>query len=102
MTAHHSALVTNTVDVSGHGRRVLPAYKPEDLPIEYVFNTLQQKLFARMYSIVTQIDLIREVNTIFTQMGPMVMVLIIILLIVDTLLRRVLILAFTSSYIYIK
>jgi transposase len=69
LSAHHSALVTNTVDVSGHGRRARPAYRPEDGPIEYVFNTLHQELCARMYTIVNEIDLIREVNTIFTQMG---------------------------------
>ena len=68
LTAHHSALVTNTIRRAGHQVLPRPAYRPTDGPIEFVINTLEQELTNRIYHIMDDNDLYRELHSVVAGM----------------------------------
>ena len=41
-----------------------------DGPIEYAFNQVGNELNKRLYSIKTEVDLVREVQNILSNLGP--------------------------------
>ena len=46
-----------------------PPYRPEDGPIEYVFNQYESGLRLKLYSIHTSEDLVRETHQILANIG---------------------------------
>ncbi len=45
-----------------------PAYRPNDAPIEYFFNQVEQGLKSRMYEIKTEADFVAAVHNIIANL----------------------------------
>lgn len=71
LRSHLNARVAATINGAGHRVIARPAYRPEDAPCEFAFNTLQRELDMRAESIRNDADLAREVSNILTALPPM-------------------------------
>ena len=71
LSSHLNARVTATITAAGHRVIARPAYRPQDAPCEFAFNTLQRELDLRAESIQNATDLAREVGSILTALLPM-------------------------------
>lgn len=69
LSAHHSAVIRQMIVGAGHRLVFRAPYYPVDSPIEYVFNTIEQRLCEYQY-IVTEGDGLRQaINTIITSIN---------------------------------
>lgn len=68
LTSHHSAYVRQIIVNAGHRLVFRAPYYPVDGPIEFVFNTIEQRLNDYQYTVTTGGQLVQAVNTIVTGM----------------------------------
>jgi hypothetical protein len=66
LKSHFSDELINEIYLAGHSIVPRPAYYPVDGPIEYIFNQIECGLKERMYYIMNETDLVREVYNIIT------------------------------------
>ena len=66
LAAHHHASVFNHVTTAGHRCVARPPYRPQDGPIEYVFNTIEQELKMRMHLVTDDNSFRTEVMNIIS------------------------------------
>ena len=69
LISHFSAEAMLLIHQSGHRVVARPPYRPEDGPIEYVFNQYESGLRLKLYSIHTSEDLVRETHQILANIG---------------------------------
>ena len=70
LSAHLHPQCFNTITLGGHRVVARTPYSPMDGPIEYAFNQVGNELNKRLYSIKTEVDLVREVQNILSNLGP--------------------------------
>lgn len=69
LRAHYSPQVFEAIYRAGHAIRARPPYCPQDGPIEYVFNVIENDLTLRMYQIRTKDDLERHMYNVIAGVG---------------------------------
>ena len=69
LSSHKSAAVINAVYEAGLIIIERPAYFPEDGPIEFLFDEIEQSLRYRLYNIRTSVDLLTNVHQIIRDLG---------------------------------
>mmetsp|Transcript_29169 Transcript_29169/g.67786 ORF Transcript_29169/g.67786 Transcript_29169/m.67786 type:complete len:89 (-) Transcript_29169:70-336(-) len=63
---HDNAEVFNVMDAAGHRVLARPKYRPQDGPIEYVFNQLQRELSKIIHTIANEHEFVQAITTIIT------------------------------------
>ena len=71
LSSNLNVRVAATINQAGHRIIARPAYRPEDAPCEFAFNTLKRELDLRANSIHDSDDLAREVGLILTNLNSM-------------------------------
>ena len=71
LSSHLNVRVAATINQAGHRVIARPAYRPEDAPCEFAFNTLKRELDLRANSIYDSDDLAREVGLILMNLNSM-------------------------------
>ena len=62
LKTHYFDAVANEIYLAGHSIIPRPAYYPEDGPIEYVFNALENGIVRRLHEICVEDDLIHAIH----------------------------------------
>lgn len=68
LVSHHSAAIRQMIVTAGHRMVFRAPYYPVDGPIEFVFNTIEQRLSDYQYVVLDGNSLRQAVNTIITTM----------------------------------
>ena len=69
LKTHYSDAVANAIYLAGHSIVPRPAYYPEDGPIEYVFNALENGITMRLHEIRDEDALIHAIHQSIAEIG---------------------------------
>lgn len=69
LASHRNALIRQMIINAGHRLLFCAPYYPVDGPIEFVFNTIQQRLTEYQYTITDGVHLRQAVQTIVTSIN---------------------------------
>lgn len=64
LNVHKDPLILNLITAMGYGYVFRCPYRPQDGPIEYVFNAVETKLKSRQFRIYNDADMVREMDDI--------------------------------------